>query len=213
MLFFFSELMHNYTVRHWGILFLAFYAALWLEKSIDQEYYSEKLRKFKMPSFLFYESNTGKELFVYSVLIVQCFGGIYMFAEDIKKPFSRAKALAQYIQENNYSNDLIIVSNFVSGPAISAYLDKKVYYPEYHSFGSYGIWSTWPYRISKNEVMQSVSYPGGKKYSRAIFITNEKIIHATDTLINGKTQIHHLKTFDHAVVRSENYDVYLVIYK
>jgi hypothetical protein len=217
-LFFFSEIMHNYTVRHWGFIFLAFYVALWVEEGIDQKIYSDKLKKWFSPSFLSTENTWLKKSLIYSALVIQCGASLYSYISDINNTFSNSLKVANYVQQNHYENGLIIMSSFTAGPAISAYLDKKLYYPEYHNYGSYGLWNTSPWIVSREELLKQIY--ALKKYKQALLILNQKkinqleILNSKDLIIdNDQIRIKYLQTFDKGIVGHENFDLFLVTYK
>jgi hypothetical protein len=213
--FFYLEFMHNYTVRHWGFVFLAFYVAIWLAEGLDQEKLWEKLKTYRLPALLLYNHTYVRDGLLYSALIVQVAASIYMFVWDYNKPFCISRKVAEYIRENNYPEDLIIVSSFTSGPAISAYMDKKLYYPEYHGYGTYGVWNTWPVFITQEELFQEVKKCREKVHANALLLLNERMYTNIDmSFFNDENSlIAFVKQFDGGFKTNEHYRLYLVTYK
>jgi hypothetical protein len=213
--FFFAGIMHDYTVRHWGFIFLTFYAAIWLAEGLDQQDLWNKIQHYAIPDFLKHGNECWRNGLLYSALVVQVAASVYMFVWDFNHYFCTAKPLAAYVEKNNYSDSLIIVTSFTSGPALSAYLDKPLYYPEYHGYGTYGIWSTWPVFITYNELMQEVRSCEKQGYDHALLILNNE--EHEDSLKAFKEdeqlKIDYLKTFDGGFKTHDAYRVFLVTYK
>ena len=213
--FFYAGIMHDYTVRHWGFIFLAFYAAVWLAEGLDQNSLWNKIQHYALPDFLRYGHERWRNSLLYSALAVQVAASAYMFTWDLNHYFCTAKPAAEYIKQNNYSDSLIIVTSFTSGPALAAYLDKPLYYPEYHGYGTYGVWSTWPVFITYNALMQEVRSCGKKGHRHALLILNNE--EHEDSVRSFKEdeqmKIEYLKTFDGGFKTHDAYRVFLITYK
>jgi hypothetical protein len=215
--FFYSLLMNNYTVRHWGFIFLAFYASVWLSEGMDQKLFLNKFRTNKLPSLINYKTNRVRNVLIYSVLSVQLLASVLHFVSDLKNPFSNSKNVAEYIFENQYRNDLIIVSNSTTGPSISAYLGKKIYYPECKQFGSYSLWNSYPIIISKEKLIDGVSSLRKAGYKRAVMVLYDHVFDTREqmssVLVNENLEIKYLKSFNGAMTKYENFELFLITYK
>jgi len=213
--FFYTGIMHDYTVRHWGFIFLAFYAAIWLAEGMNQNALWQRIQQYPVPDFSPSTNDTWRDRLLYSALIVQVAASAYMFSWDYNHRFCTAKPLAEYIQKSNYTDSLIIVSSFTSGPALSAYLDRPLYYPEYHGYGTYGIWSTWPVFITYTELMQEVRSCRTKGHTQALLILNNEIHEDSVRAFKEDEQlkIEYLKTFDGGFRTHDAYRLFLVTYK
>jgi len=214
-IFFYLELMYEYAVRHWGFIFLAFYTAVWLAESLDQNKILEQVKKYFLADYLFRKNDYWRERLFYSSLMVQVAASIYMFVWDYNKTFCTAYAVTDYIKKNNLPQELIIVSNFMSGPPISAYLDKKLYYPECHGYGTYGVWNTWPMVISQEKMIQDIKMLRNQGYPVAILILNNQMYKDTKMIFteDEHMKITSLKTFEDGFTKSESYRLYRVDYK
>jgi hypothetical protein len=213
--FFYTGIMHDYTVRHWGFIFIAFYAAIWLAEGLDQQSLWQKMQQYPIPDFLPSSNDLWRDRLVYSALAVQVTASAYMFTWDYDHRFCTAKPLAEYIQKNNYSDSLIIVSSFTSGPALAAYLDRPLYYPEYHGYGTYGVWSTWPVFITYSELMQEVRVCRTKGHTNAFLVLNNEIHEDSVRAFKEDAQlkIEYLKTFDGGFKTHDAYRLFLITYK
>jgi hypothetical protein len=216
-LFLFSMLMHNYTVRHWGFVFLGFYAAIWFAEGLNQSFYDAKIKNLiKRPVF---QNQTNYAVLVYSVLLVQVFSSCYLYYKDINYPFSNSKNVAEYIVNKGYDKDLIVVSNFTSGPAVSAYLGKKLYYPEYHTMGSFGVWTTNPIFLTKDQLLSDLGLLKKRGYKRVVLALDKNIFEAqpfqskNHVIKNSLMEIKYLAGFKNGIGGNENYELFLVLLK
>lgn len=209
--------MDNYTVRHWGFIFMGFYTAVWMSEGLDQEKYYDVILKFKKISLFDQKTDNIRAVLIYSVLIIQTGASLLLFISDIQNPFSNSKNVADYIFENKYGDDLIIVSNSTTGPSVAAYLRKKVYYPECRQFGSYSLWNSYPIIISKEELINEVSLFRGLGYKRAIVVLYNKVFESIKinekVFENSNLAIKYLKSFEGGMVKHENFDLFLITYK
>ena len=215
-LFFFLELMHVYAVRHWGFVFMAFYAAIWFAEGLDQDRYVALFNRIRIPSFLSNHATVWRNAFLYTVLITQVSASIYMFVWDYYNPFCNAKAVAGYIKQNELEKELIIVSNYSSGIAINAFLpNKKFYYPEYHGFGTYGIWNIWPVAISSQELMHEIqTCKSRSERGNALLILNDLMY--SDSLTFADTlnfTVKPLTKFEEGFSKQDTYQLFFVTYK
>ncbi|MFI5135958.1 MAG: hypothetical protein ACHQD9_08905, partial [Chitinophagales bacterium] len=135
------------------------------------------------------------------------------YTADIIKPFSEGKEVSKYLKENNLADKKIAVSNQSAGPPISAYLDKKLFYPETNQFGTFCKWNTNPFVIDKKELISRVEKITS---DTLILIMNDSTLQTSPDLSvpvysDDGIKIFYLTKFDKAIVRAENYWLYEVI--
>lgn len=215
--FFYLELMHVYAVRHWGFVFVGFYAAIWFAEGVDQNRFLPYLSRLSIPVFLSTHATYWRNALLYTVLVVQVSASIYMFVWDYRHPFCNAKAVAAYIKEHKLKEQLIIVSNYSAGIAVNAYTGTHpFYYPEYHGFGTYGVWSIWPNAISTSELLHEIE--ACKKISSngsAVLILND-LMYADSTLQFTDSlnfTVRYLTGFDGSYDEQDTYKLFMVTYK
>jgi len=185
--------------RYFGLYFIFFIAALWLAHYDGVAIFpNEDRRRIKkwMP-----------RAFIYSILSLQLFSGIFMYVADYKKPFSEAKNMVSFLKEHCFDQDPLIVDGYTAGPSVSAYLGRKVYYLDIDQPGSFVIWkkSNLPSpRKFFAEEMVSSNYL--KNFNQFILITNREY----PLRSNAVYQFEKLATFDKALIKGENYAVYRV---
>jgi hypothetical protein len=216
-LFFYTELMYNYTVRHWGFIFLAFYAAVWMQKGVNQKRYSEYLNQWFRPSIFTAYNHWFTQGLIYSTLLVQVTSAAHAYKLDLSKNFSSAPLTVQYIRQHHYENDLIVLTNFSSGPAVSAYLQKPMYYPEYNGYGSYGIWSTKVWHVSQEELLRQLHELNN--HERAFLLLSENYLNPLNKNKKGEVvyhdetlQIIYLETFSKDIIIPDFMELYQINY-
>ncbi len=183
-------------IRHCGTIWLGFLVALWVCRShltvnaSHNSYYPNKFGNF----FLYL--SFGIHIYMTSLVI-------YM---DIKYPFSEGKNVAQWITEN-CKDEFIVCGHHFNGPPISVYLNREFYYPERKETGTYCLWNTNPFMISKFELKRQLEELMVEKKSSFILVLNDpkelpenNDIYFTETLIS----------FNNSIVSSENFYLYKV---
>ncbi len=213
--FFYTELMYNYTVRHWGYIFLAYYVAVWLAYGLDQNKYTPYLQRF-LSSFFTRDNKWISQGLFYSTLILQVIAAGYAYTLDLQKNFCNAKEAAEYIQQHHYENELIILNGFNSGAAVSAYLDKPLYYPEYKGWGSYGRWTVMTWQVSKEEMIKQIH---DLKNHKQAYLLLDAEVSTIDKLRNEIVfsdkycSIQYITRFDDGIINHEKFEFYKITYK
>jgi len=122
--FFISQMLAS---RYFGMYFIFLLAALWLQGK----------QQTSLPSI---PSAPLLRLSFYCMLLLQVVAGIYAYAMDARRPFSLGESVAGYIK-GHYKEDIpIVMDGYGGGPAVSAYLQDRLYYMDIGMQGSYCIW-------------------------------------------------------------------------
>ncbi|MEP7167875.1 MAG: hypothetical protein ABI855_00745 [Bacteroidota bacterium] len=196
-------------VRYFGYIFLLIIISLWLSEYTRTEnlFFSEELSK-KISKF----NLRFKIPFIYAIIFVQVISAGIAYSLDIANPFSEGKDVAKFILKNNLKEKIIVVSNQSSGPPISGYLDKKIFYPETNQFGSFCKWNTNPFVIDNATLISRLSELNEDDF---VLVMNDTIFSSkvnSESMVfsNEKIKIFYLSKFDEGIVRSENYWLYEV---
>jgi hypothetical protein len=196
----------HYGTRYKGFCFLIFLSALWLSKT-------EKTRNNSAPLFITILTNA----FLYSVLIFQFIGGIYAYSMDLRFPFSEGKETADYIKSQLPENSPVFVIPMQVGPSISAYLGRKVFYPDRDTYGSSMEWTLYKEISCKDAFDNIVKIIDSLKSNTFALVlpTFDNNLVQYQALANkyfNSTRYHFNspKTFNHGLVNGENYFVYIV---
>jgi hypothetical protein len=190
--------------RHCGFFFLLLISALW----IDNYFPATTPGNTK---FTFFRKAAKPILAV--MLVVQFIAGVYLYIVDWRRPFSNGKAVAEWVKTNVDPKKMVIVSGHYSGPPVSAYLGRKVYYVENNCAGSFFKWNTTPYMITQDTLFSKISKLVYDKNKGALWlISNEPLAaFAFEKYPAIKTfDVKLVTQFTGALVQAENYWIYSV---
>ena len=200
---YFSPLMGG--IRYAGFIYIAFIAALCLEKTIPGS--GERVPGIPQVASM----ERWKSGFVFLVLAVQSLAACFALGSDFQRPFSEGKATAAFLRQSGYSKGFLCVSDQTGGPSLSGYLGRTVFYPETFADGSFCDWGVYPFVLEKEEVLQQIHLVG----KPGIFIKNDSSfgegVRGSVVYRDSLLQIRFLAAFNKAIVRTENYWVYELI--
>jgi hypothetical protein len=195
------------AARHCGFFFLLLIAALWIA-----EYFPDS-PPFKKPffvSFRRWSDKIAKPLLI-GLLLIQVTSGVYMYVIDWNRPFSNAKAVAEWLIVNKRDKEFIVINDHSTGPGICAYLGRNAYYAENNSEGSFCKWNTNPYIISQDTLFCRISRLLDSIPSHSLLLVNSNRLrpfffgkYPQITVFKMKP----LESFSGALIKSENYTIY-----
>jgi len=125
--------------------------------------------------------------------------------EDVIRPYSSGKAVAEYlVRSNRFKEALISVDPDFTGAAIAGYLHQRLYYPRSGREGTYVVWDhTRQQRMSVDKVVE-LSIQKARELKRdLVMILNEPLSEEQRGL--GLTSI---AKFEGAMVESEDFYLY-----
>lgn len=129
VLFLYGKIGYASASRHYGHIFIAFVASLFLAPSMAT-------MRADRPDI----SASSRSAFFTGVLTVQVLAGLVAVSLDLSLPFSNGRDVASYIRREGLENSLIVGEPDIAASTVAAYLDRDVYYPNSGRFGSYIIW-------------------------------------------------------------------------
>ncbi len=112
------------SLRHHGHLFVFLIACFWLLPSLVP---TQRLAA--MATVL------KRSYFLTTLLVIQVFAGIYLYASDLALPFSAGKATAAYLQAEQLDRGAIAGYGQHQASSVSIYLNRPFYYPEIDKLG------------------------------------------------------------------------------
>ena len=217
---FFSYIKFLGYIRHHGHLFILLMACLWIS-----HYYSNsslfthwtKTISWRLHDAIMQGANLGakyKNIFLIVLLISHVIAAIQAFTLDLTYPFSQSKAVANYIQTQQLDHLPIVGSRDTTVSPLSAYLDKKVYYLESESFGSFIVLSKERQELSEIELFERLSKVIEQNNTEMLLVLNSHWETRKDwsllaTYLN-KLDINQLAIFSPSIVRDESYSLYRV---
>lgn len=197
-------------VHYMGYAFMILITTLWLAAN-------ERLkREYRRYSLGQYEKYIYKPL-IGSILICQVCAGFFALFSDYKRPFSESKAVANYIGSSDLSHPIIISVPFATGTAIAGYMNSKIFYPELNRFGTFWNWTPLE-DVGELVIMNRIKRKADSLPFADIAIT---IALDCDSIDSIKTNIRNYfnqdgysikeqKDFLNAIIRGENYTVYVI---
>jgi hypothetical protein len=183
------------VVRYYGIVFIVFMGGLWIS------YYDNRQMVWQVNI-----SSQLKNRLITSLLIIQMMAGITALFLDFHRPFSESKNVVSFLRENGLANQRVITL-VIPIPTISCYLERKVYSMPSGELCSFFKWNEKElYMRGTNQETLLAAKKFVRQYEEdGILITYQPIHH-----LHG---IKLLKSFQNAVVNTENFYVYKVLSK
>jgi hypothetical protein len=184
--------------RHCGFVFLVFILACWLQ--IIQKPAGET----QNPSF---------EKPAIAVLCLHVLSGLYLFVNDLQRPFSNAKHVVGFLKEKKLTGKPILLSNFATGPPVSAYLGMSLTYLETGKKGSFCQWNTSPFILSQPQLLEKIKQLAVKDTSILVLSRNYWGADPQESLkmLPPGLEATELVRFEGAMVSSEDYVIYRLV--
>jgi hypothetical protein len=189
-------------LRLLGYQFILLFISIWLSNLDDNEEYNI-IKKAKLKKI--------QRIFLTFLLLFSLAGSTIAFYYDYKYPFSNGKYVAEYI-ENNYVVEDVLIIGYEDSKAetVAGYLDSEIYYVQ---SGKYQKLVKWDERkkldaIDYREILSKVYVliPDASEKDILIISSRYKISEAEQ---NG-LDLALIKSFENAIVDSENYYLYLL---
>jgi hypothetical protein len=118
----FTYVLHAGYLRHDGHLFLLFVACLWLMGYRLREWGAGgRLAGWIGPS-------RGSRLLVTALLLVQCTAAAIMYAENLRRPFSNGRSVADFLRARDFADLPIAGSHGPEVSTVSGWLDRPIYH-------------------------------------------------------------------------------------
>lgn len=106
--------------RHHGAYFLLLIACLWLARA---------------------DAPRRREILLSLLLVVHLIAGVWLYAADLRRPFSAAKEAADFLSAPEYRRMLVIGSQDMYTTPIAGYLGRPLFYAETRRLGTYVLWN------------------------------------------------------------------------
>ena len=161
-------------IRHNGHLFILLIVCYWLfYDGLRQKSDRSKIVKSKIIRF----ARKKQTMALTIILFIQLYAGMELYIRDLVQPFSNIVNVAQFIK-NNQLEDSLIVGTMNVFP-LSAWLNRKIYYPEIADFGTYTV--TTPKSIFRNsdltelEIIQQAQTLNKGNSKNLLFVTDKQL--------------------------------------
>lgn len=132
----FDYIYYGGTLRHKGHYYLAFVTSLWIGS-----YYQTKDFNIHFLDHFFNFFERNKRYFLTVVFIAGVFGAIVANYINYAYPFSESRETADYIKQHGLQSMPIAGHMDYAASAVSAYIDKPLYYPVDNRVGTFMVWT------------------------------------------------------------------------
>lgn len=191
-------------VRQNGYLFIIALICFWLSTSYPKSNWLSRFNNKFFARIIKYKS-----LLLTILLCVHVIGGVYAYGRDLVEPFSASKAATKYLKNYQYDNLTIVGYKDDIVSPFSAFLDKKIYYPENEDFGSFSVWTVNKKKNNENithqEILEQTNDLLNQEDKEILLILDEELKSDLPTVT-----VKALPTFESSIIIDEIYYLYLV---
>ncbi|MEM9510336.1 MAG: hypothetical protein AAGA16_22080, partial [Cyanobacteria bacterium P01_E01_bin.35] len=203
----FSFVVKVPEIRHYGHLFILLIACCWIYN--HNRHVQPSLMSLTKPDVNPLTRNFCQVLLT-TILFIHLCAGIMMYSVDLARPFSNSQKVAQFIRENQLESSVIVGSKDVYVSPLSAWLNKKIYYPETESFETYTVWTSQKNKksnqnLSPQDILHQIETLK-EHHSENILLVLDQELKAKIASIDTKL----LVSYEDAIALNENYYVYSV---
>jgi hypothetical protein len=197
--------------RHGGFFSVLLLISVWFSKTLKQD----SLLPTKLDLKVDRLNQKLTHLFFGTVLIVQFLSGISFFYLDVVGDFSSSKKTGRFLNETIPEGQLIVLSPFSSGPALSLYSKHKLFYMESNNFGTFCKWNANTSSLTDSMFLNRIDSLLSGRQQVILIITSESkikslILENKLTQSTNRLQVTPLADFKNATIKSEWYFVYSV---
>lgn len=129
--FFYGKYLGGF--RHFGALYIVLIVSLWMAANFQE---SHVFSRYVNPKLIAGSTKLFHWIFI-AILVIQMLTGIAFNIRDLFVPWSASRATATYMLQEGLEKEFIVASRDANMAPLSGYLDRKLYYPEIESMGSF----------------------------------------------------------------------------
>lgn len=194
------------SARHYGHLYIILIVSSWLASYYPTSNWLINSGKMKRAIAAWINfCDRKKTIFITLILYAQLAAGIVSFSRDLIIPYSASRATANYIKSHQLEQMFVVGSEDFAISPISAYLHRKIYYPESKKLGSFVLFNSQRNPINADGILEQVSKIAKETKQDILLILNHEIEASKDDL-----KISLVKEFTHAFIHNEKYYLYKV---
>lgn len=190
--------------RHYGHFFLILIAAIWLAHYFPDKHIFVNLTGISQKTW---KQITKNQRIVFMVILwIQFLAGIvYAYPRDLIVPFSAGRETSHYLKAHNLEQEFIVGSRDANMAPISAYLQRKLYYPELKQMGSFTLFREERQTLEQAEILAQIESDLLQDRERVLLILHKKL-----KAENNNLQIAEITRFENAWTDTERYYLYWV---
>lgn len=195
------------AARYHGIFVLIIITALWLEYEHDKRPFT--VYRWIPENTLVTIRNT----IIIGIFGLQLISGVTTYALDLARPFTQAKNSIAFLKANQLDKKFI-ATRACDGTALSAYLERPIFFTSYNKYCSYCIWGD-PEQVSgrsQEEVLQTLKRLLLQRGESIIFIAYQPFFNTDPNWVTTSNGLKYkfLQSFEESIIRKGNYYIYEV---
>lgn len=208
-IFFYGKYLGGF--RHFGSLYIVLIVSLWMshhfqENILLSRYFDSKL----------IAGNTKLFHWIFmAILTIHMVTGIAMNIRDLFVPWSASRAAATYMLQEGLEKEFIVASQDSHMAPISGYLERKLYYPEIESMGSFTLFLKTRHEVDTAAILSQTSeILSGDRLStnpipsRVVLLLNEALDLKTTIDLAQNVKITPIAQFERSYIHDEKYFLY-----
>ncbi|MDJ0689150.1 MAG: hypothetical protein QNJ41_11630 [Xenococcaceae cyanobacterium MO_188.B32] len=190
--------------RHYGQFFLILIASIWLANQFPTRQIFVGITR--IPKQKWQQIYKSRNIALMIILWVQFLAGIlYAYPRDLIIPFSAGRDTSHYIKENNLEREFIVASRDANMAPISAYLQRKLYYPELKRMASFTLFRAERQELEHSEILAHIESELLSDRERILLILHRKL-----KAENNNLKIEEIARFENSWTDTERYYLYWV---
>lgn len=199
----FAYIKYYGYLRHTGNLFLLLIGCLWISS-----FFPESAPRQAILNRIANSVQRYRGVFVTGILCLHIPAGIFAWSTDLIYPFSSIRATADYINESGLQEMLVVGSDerFVS--PITAYVNKKFYYPDSERFGTHVVYNQNTRGRSSTEILERAQEFLHQGNAAVLLVLSFELKDRSPSVT-----VEELKHFESGIVGDEEYFLYRVSLK
>jgi len=186
------------SIRHHGHLFILFLSCLWLSASLPSREVKAPQAK-RLTDFC----RRHKDRFVVGLLTVHLLAGVMAYGMDLGYPFSAGRETAHFIKENHLDSLVLAGDEDDAASVLAGYLNRKIYYPGSHRWGSFIISDQKRKSLKDSEILEKTRQLAANHQREVLLIMNRELQDPANQAVK-------LAQFTDSMVPAEKYYLYLV---
>lgn len=204
LLFFY--LTQIYVIRFHGMLYFAFFTALWIEHSLPK---TNNRLTLSLPKFPY---EKFKKTMIYGILTIHLFSGIVSFGMDYIHPFTNAQKVTQVLKETELSHK-VIATKACDGTALSSYLKKPVFFLRMGKYQTSCNWGDISFNrpFEKKQVISALETLAISQNESFIYVSSDPVFMMKDS--KNWSNLHEIKyrflqKLEGSILKRGNYYIY-----
>jgi hypothetical protein len=144
-----------------------------------------------------------KQYFIGAILIFQLISGLVSYGRDLTIPYSTSRETAQFLQQIQLQDRLLVGSEDFAVAPISGYLQRSIYYPESQKLGSFVLFNSQRNPVNDEQILDKIADLLPENPQGVVLILNHPLNAQRDRL-----SVTPIAEFTRGFIHNEKYYLY-----